>query len=72
MQPYVARRAALSTRLSHGVVVVPGAKEIFRNADSTYPFRFDSSFYYLTGFNEPDSVFVQVISAGKAQNILFC
>lgn len=72
MQPYVARRAALSTRLSHGVVVVPGAKEIFRNADSTYPFRFDSSFYYLTGFNEPDSVFVQVISAGKTQNILFC
>jgi Xaa-Pro aminopeptidase len=72
MQPYVTRRATLSTRLPAGVVIVPNTTEIIRNADTTYPFRYDSSFYYLTGFNEPDAVFVQINQAGSTQNILFC
>lgn len=29
-----------------------------RSADSTYPFRQDSSFWYLTGINEPDIILV--------------
>ncbi|MDW5417769.1 aminopeptidase P N-terminal domain-containing protein [Iodobacter sp. CM08] len=72
MQPFVARRSTLSTRLAAGVLVVPNTTEIIRNADTTYPFRYDSSFYYLTGFNEPDAVFVQINQAGSTQNILFC
>jgi len=72
MQPYVTRRATLSTRLPAGVVIMPNTTEIIRNADTTYPFRYDSSFYYLTGFNEPDAIFVQINQAGSMQNILFC
>ncbi|QZA76720.1 Xaa-Pro aminopeptidase [Deefgea tanakiae] len=67
-----ARRAALAARLEPGIVIVPTTQEIIRNADSTYPFRFDSGFYYLTGFTEPDAVFVQVIGKDKVENILFC
>ena len=68
----ITRRAALAARLEPGIVIVPTTQEILRNADSTYPFRFDSGFYYLTGFTEPDAVFVQVIGKDKVENILFC
>lgn len=68
----IARRAALAARLEPGIVIVPTTQEIIRNADSTYPFRFDSGFYYLTGFTEPDAVFVQIIGTDKVENILFC
>ncbi len=68
----IERRATLAARLESGVVIVPTTQEIIRNADSTYPFRFDSGFYYLTGFTEPDAVFVQVIGKDKVENILFC
>ncbi|WP_034640882.1 Xaa-Pro aminopeptidase [Chitinilyticum aquatile] len=69
---HAARRAQLAARLGPGVAIVPGAEEINRNADSTYPFRFDSGFFYLTGFTEPDAVLVQVIGSDKVENILFC
>jgi Xaa-Pro aminopeptidase len=38
-----------------GVAVVPTAPERQRNADSDHPFRHDSHFHYLTGFDEPQS-----------------
>ena len=50
------------------MAVVPTAPERVRNRDSHYPYRFDSHFYYLTGFTEPEAVLV--LAAGKS--ILFC
>lgn len=35
--------------------VMFSGREQIRNSDVTYPFRAESSFYYLTGFEEPDS-----------------
>lgn len=71
-QPFIARRQRLAGQLKPGVVILPTTGEIARNADTTYPYRFDSSFYYLTGFSEPDAVFVQVIGEDKVENLLFC
>ncbi len=71
-QPFSARRQSLARRLKPGVVIVPTSPEVRRNADSTYPFRFDSSFYYLTAFTEPEAVFVQVIGEDRVENLLFC
>ncbi|QLG87494.1 Xaa-Pro aminopeptidase [Chitinibacter bivalviorum] len=68
----ISRRAHLAKQLLPGIVIIPTTQEIIRNADSTYPFRFDSSFYYLTGFTEPDAVLVQIIGENKTENILFC
>ncbi len=34
------------------------SREVLRNGDVDYPFRQDSTFHYLTGFGEPDSVVV--------------
>ncbi|MGH8723564.1 MAG: aminopeptidase P N-terminal domain-containing protein [Burkholderiales bacterium] len=62
------RRRRLAQAVGAGVAVVPTAPERVRNRDSHYPYRFDSHFYYLTGFTEPEAVLV--LACGKA--ILFC
>lgn len=40
------------------VAIIPGAHEPRRSNDTHYRFRQDSDFFYLTGFEEPDSVAV--------------
>ena len=62
------RRRRLAEAVGEGVAVIPTAPERLRNRDSHYPYRFDSHFYYLTGFTEPESVLV--LTGGKS--ILFC
>jgi Xaa-Pro aminopeptidase len=55
---FAARRARLARMLAdHGgdVAVLRNAPERTRNADSHYPYRHDSHFHYLTGFDEPDA-----------------
>lgn len=37
------------------VCVIPAAKACTRSRDTHFPFRQDSDFWYLTGFDEPDS-----------------
>ncbi len=57
--------------LGDGVAIVPTAPERIRNRDAHYPYRYDSYFYYLTGFREPEAVLV--LTGGSApQSILFC
>jgi Xaa-Pro aminopeptidase len=65
------RRLRLARAMQGGVAVVPTAPERVRNRDAHYPFRFDSYFYYLTGFREPEAVLV--VSAGDTpRSVLFC
>ncbi len=67
---YAARRARLLESLSSGLAIIPTAPERHRNGDASYPYRFDSHFYYLTGFNEPEAILVLDATAGRS--ILFC
>ncbi|MCX7193841.1 MAG: Xaa-Pro aminopeptidase [Proteobacteria bacterium] len=70
---YAERRARLLAKMQHGICILPNAPEQQRNADADYPYRFDSSFYYLSGFNEPESVLVLIAdSDGNTRSILFC
>ncbi|SEL31747.1 Xaa-Pro aminopeptidase [Nitrosovibrio tenuis] len=68
------RRRHLASRMRKGVAIVPTAPERVRNRDSYYPYRFDSYFYYLTGFAEPEAVLVIVADANEqaSKHILFC
>jgi Xaa-Pro aminopeptidase len=53
---YPARRARLAAALraaGGGVAVIPTAPERNRNSDNDHPYRHDSSFHHLTGFDEP-------------------
>ncbi len=68
---YAERRHALQQRMGKGVAVILTAPERFRSRDSDYPYRFDSYFYYLTGFTEPESALV-VIAGDEPRAILFC
>ena len=69
------RRTRLLAQLPPGAVaVLHTAPEVARNGDSHYPYRYDSAFYYLTGFTEPESALVLVAARGDkpARSILFC
>ena len=57
--------------MGEGIAIIPTAPEAIRNRDSHYPYRFDSYFYYLTGFTEPESVLV-LIAGKQNKSILFC
>ncbi len=65
------RRSQLLSRMGEGIAIIPTAPEVVRNRDSHYPYRFDSYFYYLTGFTEPESVLV-LVSGKSPKSILFC
>ncbi|HEX6287525.1 MAG TPA: aminopeptidase P N-terminal domain-containing protein, partial [Acidimicrobiia bacterium] len=53
-----ARRRLAEVVGPDGLAVIPAAHEVIRNYDVTHPFRQDSFFWYLTGFDEPESVAV--------------
>ncbi len=71
---HLSRRAALMQTIRNltggGIAIVRTAPEVPRNADSDYPYRYDSHFHYLTGFGEPEAVVVLDAAANKS--ILFC
>jgi Xaa-Pro aminopeptidase len=68
------RRRHLASQMQKGVAIIPTAPEQVRNRDAYYPYRFDSYFYYLTGFGEPEAVLVIVagVDEGASKHILFC
>ena len=68
---YVERRRRLMDAMGGGVAVLPTAPERIRNRDAHYPYRFDSYFYHLCGFREPDAVLV-VVAGKDRRSILFC
>ena len=52
------RKELLSKLDDNAVVIVSTNSEQKRNSDVNYPFRPDSSFWYLTGFIEADAIAV--------------
>ena len=67
---YAERRARLAALLGPGgIAIVPTAPERTRNRDSEYLFRFDSYFYYLTGFTEPNA---WLVITAEGESTLFC
>src|SRR6185437_4299288 len=71
VKPFKARRARLARELESGIVVLPTAPECTRNADTHYDYRWDSGFYYLTGFREPEAVLVMTLGS-RPRSFLFC
>jgi Xaa-Pro aminopeptidase len=68
---FLARRKRLLKIIGDGVAIVPTAPEVIRNRDAHHLYRFDSYFWYLTGFPEPEAVVV-LIGGKKPKSILFC
>jgi len=74
LKEYAARRSRIIENMPpKSVAILPGGSQKYRNADTEYPFRQESDFYYLTGFCEPKSLLVLLKkSASETQFILFC
>ncbi len=67
----IQRRKRLLRDIGDGVAFIPTAPELLRNADAHYPYRFDSHFWYLTGFAEPEAVLV-LVGGKQPRTLLFC
>lgn len=62
-QEFLRRRQALLAKMVPGsAALIFAAPEAIRNADSEYPYRQSSDFWYFTGFNEPEAVLVLIKS----------
>lgn len=62
-QEYSRRRQALLATMQPGsAALIFAAPEVTRSADSEYPYRQSSDFWYFTGFNEPEAVLVLIKS----------
>jgi Xaa-Pro aminopeptidase len=67
------RRKNLMHRIGQGnIALIASASVQTRNRDVDFPFRQDSDFYYLTGFNEADAIAVFIPGREQGEYILFC
>ncbi len=66
------RREALLAQLPEKTaVVLVGGKELRRNNDVHFPFRQQTNFYYLTGFEEPNAVAILQNTPGQPRLTMF-
>ena len=69
------RRDHLAQKMgANSVAIIATRAEMYRNRDADYKYRADSSFYYLTGFAEPEAVAVlETFAKGETYRYsLFC
>lgn len=66
------RRELMALMEEKSIAILPSANIVTRNSDIDYPFRQNSDFHYLSGFDEPDAVLVLVPGREHGESILFC
>ena len=67
------RRIELLNQINdNDIVILPTSTVQSRNSDVDFQFRPDSDFYYLTGFNEPESVAVLCPGREQGEYVIFC
>ena len=55
-QVFQERRNNFLKKINGKAAIIPGAELVKHHADCEYPFRQESNFWYLTGFDEPDAI----------------
>ena len=55
---FARRRRLLAERAKGSAIIIPSHPERIRNNDVHHPYRQDSNLFYLTGWEEPESIFV--------------
>lgn len=66
------RKNLMSLMEPNSIAIIPSAKEQQRSRDTQYPFRQDSDFHYLSGFDEPEAVLVLIPGRKHGQFVMFC
>ncbi|MDF3055106.1 MAG: peptidase catalytic core [Gammaproteobacteria bacterium] len=72
-EEYRNRRIQFMKMVGEGnIAILNAAPEVKRNgSDNHYPYRQDSDFYYLTGFNEPQAIAIFIPGREEGEFILF-
>lgn len=72
--PEFARRRRQLMRLAgeDSILILPTAPVRVRSNDTHYPYRQDSDFWYLSGFEEPEAVLVLMPGRRHGESLLFC
>lgn len=65
------RRTQLLEMMEEGVAIITSAPAQTRSNDTEYPYRQNSDFYYLCGFNEDNALLVLIKTAESTKVILF-
>ncbi len=65
------RRAKLLDLMEEGVAIITSAPIQTRSNDTEYPYRQNSDFYYLCGFNEDNAILVLIKTPESTKTILF-
>ena len=68
---YRQRRAQVMEKIGSGTAIFRSAPMAMMHNDVEYAFRQDSTFFYLTGFNEPNAVIVLAPHHPEHKFILF-
>ncbi|MBM3268637.1 MAG: aminopeptidase P N-terminal domain-containing protein [Candidatus Sericytochromatia bacterium] len=68
---FARRRAHFMQQMGDGVAIIPTHPIPIRSNDVDYPYRPDSTFWYLTGFKEPDAVAVLCPGHADHRFVLF-
>lgn len=66
------RTQLMALMAPNSIAIIPAASEQTRSRDTQYTYRQNSDFYYLSGFDEPDSLLVLAPGRPKGEFILFC
>ena len=66
------RKSLMRQMKKNSIALLASAPPAVRNRDVEYPYRQDSDFHYLTGFDEPEAVAVFAPGRKEGEFILFC
>lgn len=74
MQKVIKKRCRALARLlgDNAALIIFAANPAPRNGDVYYPYRQESNFYYLTGFEEKNAVFVLKTTSSGHERVMFC
>lgn len=72
MQVFEQRRAVFMAQMQpDAIAIFPGKPVYLRNNDVEYPYRQESNFYYLSGFEEPESLLLLDPSAPRYKYVMY-
>ncbi|RLA72248.1 MAG: xaa-pro aminopeptidase [Epsilonproteobacteria bacterium] len=68
---FVQRRQKFAELMQEGVAVIAAASQKIRSNDTEHPYRQNSDFYYLCGFEEDNALLCVVKEKDKSKTVLF-
>lgn len=66
------RRVLMRTMDANAIALIPAAPVAVRSRDTEYPYRPDSNFWYLSGFEEPEALLVLIPGRKAGEYLIFC